>query len=666
MPVLQNVSWTVTGSRRIGLIGPNGAGKTTLLRLISGEIEQDEGTVSAGGLTIGYLRQETQEQGTEHTVLDEAIQAFEQVIALEEKEHQLVSKLDAFSSHDSPEYNKLLADLDHIHHRLVHLESHLIKPKAEAVLTGLGFDASELNRTIGTFSGGWRMRASLARLLLNDPDILLLDEPTNHLDIDSIDWLENYLRAYRGSVIIVSHDRYFLDRMVTNIAELSEGRLTEYAGNYEYYLTERTERRKTHRATWENQQKMIADTERFIERFRAKSTKARQVQSRIKKLDNLERIPPPPADEASIAFRFPDPSRSNRTVVDVSVFSKTYVGEDGDINVFENAGPLLVERGDRIALIGQNGAGKSTLARILQGTEPFEGSCTLGSRSELTFFSQNQAETLPANRTVYEVVHDSAYGQSETWIRNLLGTFLFHGDDVFKMVSVLSGGERSRIALAKTLVSPANFLILDEPTNHLDILSRQVLVEALRQYSGTFIVVSHDRHFLDQIVKKVWRVENGTVREFHGNYSDYLWQIQHGTASRMATLSRSETRVSNDSDSNSKRSGGPKTRKQKREEADARKRKTAESVSHDGSTYHAMSEFQLNRLYKETEIIIFETEEEYGTLESQTADRTLYDDTIRARVVTSRLHELQTKLKALYETWELIAEERESRQRTSE
>jgi len=660
------VSWTVSGSRRIGLVGPNGAGKTTLLRLISGEIESDEGTTSTGGLTIGYLRQETEEQTIDRSVLDEAVQAFEQVVLLETKEHQLLAKLDAFDSHDSPEYNSLLVELDRVHHHLVHLESHLAKPKAEALLTGLGFGAAELSRPLSTFSGGWRMRVALARLLLTDPDILLLDEPTNHLDIDSIDWLENYLRSYRGSVIIVSHDRYFLDRMVTDIAELSAGRLAEYAGNYEYYLTERTERRKTQRATWENQQKMIADTERFIERFRAKSTKARQVQSRVKMLEKLERIPPPPADEASISFRFPEPPRSNRTVIEMSVFSKTYVGDEGDIKVFEKAGPLLIERGDRIALIGQNGAGKSTLARVLQGSEPFDGLRTLALRSELTFFSQNQAETLPANRTVYEVVRDSAYGQTETWIRTLLGTFLFHGDDVFKTVSVLSGGERSRLALAKTLVSPANFLILDEPTNHLDILSRQVLVEALRQYSGTFVVVSHDRHFLDQIAKKVWRVENGAVREFHGNYSDYLWQLQHGTASRVAGLSRSDTPIISADEASLKRSGGPKTRTQKREEAEAREKKKTAGANKDGSIYQAMSAYQLNRLYQETESNILEAEKEHSDLESQIADQKLYEDAGRARVVTSRLHETQTLLKALYETWELVAEERESRKKTSE
>ena len=653
------MSWTVSGTKRIGLVGPNGAGKTTLLRIISGESDPDEGSVSVAGIRIGYLRQETQEEASDRSVLEEALLAFRDVSSLHSEEERLIRDIESFQNHNDPEYEKLLSDLNHVHDRLVQHESHLVKPRTETILTGLGFANDELNRPITSFSGGWRMRAALAKLLLSDPDVLLLDEPTNHLDIDSIDWFEGYLKSFRGSVVMVSHDRYFLDRMVTSIAELSGGILTEYAGNYEYYLTERQERRATQCATWENQQKMISDTERFIERFRAKASKARQVQSRVKMLESLDRVPAPASDEASIAFRFPEPPRSNRSVFELSLFSKTYDGDGGRVEVFSDAGPLQVERGDRIALIGQNGAGKSTLARIMLGAEPFDGERNLGSKVTLSFFAQNQAETLPVNRNVYEVLQETAVGQTETWIRSLLGAFLFVGDDVFKPVSVLSGGERSRLALAKTLVSPANFLVLDEPTNHLDILSRQVLVEALQQYTGTYVVVSHDRHFLDQIAKKVWRVEDGTVREFHGNYSDYLWQVEHGTASQLKDT-RSNGTVE-DPGPKAERTGGPKTKDQKRKEAEERKKRKEKSIPSGHPDYSRLNDFQLNRMHQETEAKIIQKEFDKSDLENELADPVLFNDPKRGREVTQKLSEVQAELVVLLEQWASVGQELENR-----
>ncbi len=497
------------------------------------------------------------------------------------------------------------------------------------------------------------MRVALARLLLADPDILLLDEPTNHLDIDSIDWLESYLSDYPGSVIIVSHDRYFLDRMITGIAELNGGRLIEYAGNYAYYLTERVERRELHRASYVNQQRWIADQERFIERFRYKNTKARQVQSRVKMLDGLDRIPPPPADGATIAFRFPDPPRSGRVVIEMSEFSKSYPGEESDIQVFRNAGPLAIERGDRIALIGQNGAGKSTLARILLGTEPFEGTCELGYKVAMSFFAQHQAETLPKDQTIFEVLRECALDKSDTWIRTLLGAFLFRGDDVFKLVSVLSGGERSRVALARTLISPANFLILDEPTNHLDIQSRSVLVEALRQYSGTFVLISHDRHFLDQIATKVWRAEAGEIRVYHGNYSDYLWQTTRGTASRLRT--EPAKKVVTRESGVAKRKSGPKTREQKRQEAEQRRLGREEREGR--AEFGKLNTFQLKKKYRQMESDILDFENQRDEIEDRLADPKLFQNHERSRAVTSRLEQIQSELSRLYKQWEAAAEE---------
>ncbi len=663
-------------------MGPNGAGKTTLLRLISGEVQADSGSVSTGSLQIGYLRQETQEADTGQSVLEQAMSAFSAVQELETEEEDLLKELEVHPDHEDPDHERLLIRLDEVHGRLVALEAHRAQSKAEAILTGLGFDPDDLNRPISSFSGGWKMRVALAHLLLISPDILLLDEPTNHLDIDSIDWLENYLKSFPGSVVIVSHDRYFLDRMVNGTVELSQGNLTEYAGNYTFYLKDRVERRLIQRASFENQQKAIQETERFIERFRAKASKARQVQSRVKSLKALVRLPPPPADESTIVFRFPEPPRSSRVLMELPELSKTYSTDEGDIEVFDRAGPLKIERGDRIALIGPNGAGKSTLARILLGTEPFDGDLFRGQKMELSYFAQNQAESLPKDRNVYEVVQEAAIDRTETWIRTLLGAFLFNGDDVFKPITVLSGGERSRVALAKTLISPANFLILDEPTNHLDIQSRNVLIEALRQYTGTFVLVSHDRHFLDQTVTSIWRVDNKSVQIYQGNYSDYLWQVTHGTASTIAAAAnrgstngaRSGTatagNVGSGGHSNAdkksprnetKRQSGPKTKEQKRLEAEERSRQKKKRAARSNSQYASLNDYKLKLLLEETEsgILVDETKKE--NLESLLADPDVFKDNRRAQGYIVKLDVLQKTLESQYNKWESITEEMSER-----
>jgi ATP-binding cassette, subfamily F, member 3 len=648
--VLDGVTWTLKPNQRIGLVGPNGAGKTTLLRVISGRQRPDEGDVAlSGSMSVGYLEQDVQEANSNLTVLDEAMKAFADVLRLEAEEVQITEALAQSDDHESEAYTKLLHELERVHAELATREAHRIRPQTEAVLTGLGFAPGDLGRPLRTFSGGWRMRVALARLLLRRPDFLLLDEPTNHLDIDSIDWLESYLKSYPGTVVIVSHDRYFLDRMVTTTAELANGQVTEYAGNYTFYLEERVHRRALQQAAYDNQQKQIADMERFVERFRAKATKAKQAQSRVKMLDKLERIAPPPSEAARISIRFPEPQRSGKVVLEISPFSKIYRTNEGEICVFEKAGPLTIERGDKVALIGKNGAGKSTLARILNGTEPFDGERKLGYNVEMTYFAQHQADTLNPSHTILETLGQHARGQSETEIRSILGAFLFTGDDVYKRISVLSGGEKSRVALARTLLVPANFLIFDEPTNHLDIQSINVLIEALKQYAGTFVVVSHDRHFLDQVVNKVWRVEDGHVRSFIGNYSDYVWQSEHGTASRIEI----KPAGGNAAGPQPKSSGGPKSKEQKRREAEERNRRYQEGGG--AAPPAEVPPRQLQQLYERLEADILAKETRQAELERILADPEMYGDAEKARQATAAYDQVRRELAILYQRWEEVA-----------
>ena len=653
-PVLEGLSWTITPDRqRIGLIGPNGAGKSTVLRVITGQHTPQEGTVAIGNsTTVGYLEQDAQELDTERPVIEEALRAFSHVKALEAEEEEITDALSAADDYESDRYQKLLHRLSDVQQELVTHEAHRLQSRTEAVLAGLGFEPDELERPVRSFSGGWRMRVALAKLLLRNPDFLLLDEPTNHLDIQSIDWLEGYLRAYEGTVVIVSHDRYFLDRMVTTIAELTHGQVTLYNGNYSYYLEEREHRRELQRQRYANQQREIKETERFIERFRYKADKAAMVQSRIKHLDKMERIPPPPSEDSTVTIRFPEPRRSGRIVLKLSRFSKTYNAAEGTVEVFDAADPLTIERGEKIALIGKNGAGKSTLARILRGVEDFDGTREEGHNVDMTYFAQHQAEALNPAHTVLESVRELAPDRTETELRTMLGAFLFTGDDVFKSVTVLSGGEKSRVALARTLLHPANFLILDEPTNHLDIQSINVLTEALQQYSGTFVIVSHDRHFLDEVANTIWHVGGGRVQDFPGTYSEYRWHLEHGSV-EAPDASLTTTPTSNGT-STKKQEGGPKSKTQKRKEATARQR---QANGRSGPDYSTLNSYKLQELYEETEADILAKEEKKEALEAAMADPDLYSDHDRAKEVNADYAAIEQELATLYERWEALAEE---------
>ncbi len=646
--LFDDLSWTITPEpHRTGLVGPNGAGKTTLLKVIAGRMSVDSGRVTREGVSVGYLEQDVQEVPETRTVREEALRAFEEVLALEEREQEITERLET-ADHESTEHEKLLDELHRVQEQLNKHESHRIRPRTEATLTGLGFDPDELDRPLRTFSGGWRMRAALARLLLREPDVLLLDEPTNHLDIESIDWLEGYLQTYPGAVILVSHDRYVLDRMVDSIAEITRGQLLHYDGNYSHYLKAREERYERWRREYENQQKRIEEIKEFISKFRYNASRASQVQSRIKKLEKMDRIPPPPDDEPEIHFRFPDPPRSGAVVMELSQFSKTYESETGPETVFTNAGPLTIERGDKIAMVGPNGAGKSTLARILRGVEPFDGEREVGHKVNLSFYAQHQADMLDPDQTVFDAVREVAPNRPKTELRTLLGTFLFTNEDAFKSISVLSGGEKSRVALARTLLSTANFLILDEPTNHLDIQSKQVLIEALQKYQGTFVLVSHDRHVLDAVAEKVWRIGGGTVRTFLGNYSDFRWQVEEGSARPLeGTTAAAET-----TESSSRAETGQNGRDHSASDAG-----TTDSTRPPDGRFSDLNSYQLKRKLEETEEEIMQIEEHQEELEAAMADPEAYDgDGARARELSEEYNELKRELASLYELWEALTE----------
>ncbi len=515
--LFEDVSWHVKKRDRIGLTGPNGAGKTTLLKMLGGLEQYDTGSIRmASGTTIGYLPQD----GIVHygrTVYEEVVLAFEELLALRDEQHRLEEAL-ADATEEDGGLDKLLERYAEATERFKAQGGYEIDARIAAVLKGLGFSLADQARMTEEFSGGWQMRIALAKLLLARPNLLLMDEPTNHLDLPARNWLEEYLGDYPGAVVLVSHDRFFLDATIKRITEVGLKTLTDYHGNYSKYVVEHEARMERLRAAWRRQTDEIEKAEVFINRFRYTATKARQVQSRIKLLDKVERIEIPP-ERKKIRFRFPEAPRPGRVVLEARGVHRAY----GD-NVVLRHVDLLIERGDRIALVGPNGAGKTTLMRILAGVDrPDEGVRLEGHRVILDYFAQDQASTLNPNRTVYEEMTTASPLTMVPMIRTLLGGFLFEGDDVYKKVAVLSGGERNRLALARMLLRPSNVLLLDEPTNHLDLESKQVLLDALAEYAGTLIFVSHDRYFVDRLAGKVIEVGEGEAPLYPGDYEDFLY-----------------------------------------------------------------------------------------------------------------------------------------------
>jgi ATP-binding cassette subfamily F protein 3 len=515
--LFREISFLVNSRDKIGLVGRNGAGKTTLLKVFLGMQQPDAGKVVVpAGIRLGYLPQQMTVVD-DKTLFDEAGSAFDEILLLEEEISTLNRELSRRSDYETPGYLDLIEQLAEKNERFHLLGGGNRDQEIEQVLTGLGFSRSDFNRHTREFSGGWRMRIELARILLRSPDVILLDEPTNHLDIDSIQWLEEFLHDYHGAVVLISHDRAFLDRVTSRTIEISLGKIYDYRVSYSKFVELRKERREQQLAAYKNQQKLIEDTRSFIERFRYKPTKAVQVQSRIKMLEKLDIIEIDEENSASINLKFPLATRSGSTVVEIRDLSMSYVNH----KVLDNI-DLIINRGDRVAFVGRNGEGKTTLTRIIHGELPCKGHIKLGHNVKTGYFAQNQDELLDEGKTVLETIDEVAKGDIRTKIRDILGAFLFSGDDVDKKVTVLSGGERSRLALARLLLEPCNLLVLDEPTNHLDMRSKDILKNALMNYDGTLIAVSHDREFLDGLVNKVFEFRNKKTREHLGGIYDFL------------------------------------------------------------------------------------------------------------------------------------------------
>lgn len=515
--LFENVNFRINKNDRIGLAGKNGAGKSTLLKILSGEQPSTEGNVEKEGeVRIGFLKQDLDfEKG--RTVWDEAKLAFKELNIINEKIDTINHALATRTDYESEEYHKLIHDLTDLTDRFSHLGGYNIDGEIEKILKGLGFKESDFNRLTDDFSGGWRMRIELAKLLLEENDVLLLDEPTNHLDIESIIWLESFLITYSGAVVLVSHDKQFLTNVTNRTIEISNKSIQDYKANYTKYLILRHERKEKLLQQQKNQEQEIKRTEQLINKFRAKATKASFAQSLMKKLDKVERIEVEDEDITRFNIRF-EPSITPGKII----FKAENLGKSFDTHtIFENAN-FYIERGEKIAFIGQNGQGKTTMARIMDGLLSYQGKLEIGHNVQIGYFAQNQSEELNASKTILEEAEDSATEESRPKVRDLLGSFLFQGDDVHKKVSVLSGGERNRLALCKLLLRPFNTLIMDEPTNHLDIQSKAILKHALKNFTGTLILVSHDREFLDDLADKIFEFRNGEVKEFLGNINEYL------------------------------------------------------------------------------------------------------------------------------------------------
>ena len=562
--LFSGITFNISKKERIGLAGQNGAGKTTLLRIISGQLKPDSGEiVQTKDLNIGYLEQEMSKSSVK-TVIEEALHVYENVKILQKRIDNISVLLVDRTDYESKEYAKLIDELEMLNHEVSMQETDKLRGKAEQVLKGLGFVQNDFNRSLTEFSFGWQMRVEIAKLLLQNPSLLLLDEPTNHLDIESIQWLEDYLKTYNGSIVLVSHDKTLLDNLSTRTIEINKGKAYDYKVNYTEYIRLRNERQQQLEATYSNQQKEIKEVERFIERFRYKANKAKQVQSRVKQLDKVDRIELDKRDTKSIHFSFPEAQSSGKVVVEAEALSKRY----GDNLVLSNIDVQII-RGERVALVGKNGEGKSTMAKVITNAVDYEGKLKLGHNVSLGYYSQDIWDMINPDLTVFETIDNVAIGEIRTKIKSILGAFLFQGDDIDKKVKVLSGGEKSRLALVKLLLTPSNVLLLDEPTNHLDILSKDILKNALLQYKGTLIIVSHDRDFLAGLTNRSLEFRNKGIKEYLGDIQYFLDKRKQEVLLNTSALQNNQTE---------KKSTSKKIDWEKKKEKDKKLRKLKKDI----------------------------------------------------------------------------------------
>ena len=621
--LMKEVSFQFVAGERLALIGRNGSGKSTLLKVMMGLLSPSEGKVhKIFGLKMGYFHQDLLSYQTDKSVFELVKESFQSLLDIQEVIESLLEKMEKGEAKAE--------DLDLLSAKQAEFSTKggdQMEAKIYQTLSGLGFKPEEFHLPFHTFSGGWRMRALLAKMLLNTPDLLLLDEPTNHLDLPSIQWLENYLKTFQGTCVIVSHDRFFIDRLAEKILEIRHQKLHEFAGNYSFYEKEKELRYEQLKSTYENQQRHIKEQEQFINRFRAKASKAKQVQSKIKQLDKIERVEAPEEDQVNFSFRFTLNRPSGKEVLNLTEIDKSYDQK----HIFSDAHAQVL-RGDKIGLIGPNGQGKSTLLKIVAGTTPHEGKVEKGYNVSQTFFAQHQLEALDLKKTIWDEIADNSKDRSDQELRNALGAFLFSGDTVDKKVGILSGGEKSRVALVKTLLSEANFLLLDEPTNHLDITSIQTMIEALNAYEGTYIIVSHDRYFLRQVTNKVWYIQEKEIKEYPGSYQEYedwIARNQLAQAEAAAVIDKST------------------------------------SKSESKPTDFKLQKQQKNRL-KKLEREIEKLEEDIARLEKEKAESELKmaepeiaSDFSRLQEEQNKLTDIQEKLEQMTESWAEKSEEYE-------
>lgn len=630
--LFDNINTIVNTGERIGLVGPNGAGKSTLLKIIAGEQQADSGSVSMSNeASVGYLPQDGVEPNPNLTVLEEVEHAFAEIMKLRGEFEEVQTKLETAAS-ESTEHDEALRQFGEIQHKLENSGSYTLQADIERILAGLGFNQEDFSRSTTEFSGGWLMRIALAKLLLQNPTYLLLDEPTNHLDIESLQWIEAFLKNYDGAVIIVSHDRAFLDNVTNRTLALRGGAMDEYAGNYSFYEKKYAKEKELLQQQYENQQKEIKQTQEFIDRFRYKATKAKQVQSRIKQLEKMEQIELE-QEQSEISFQFPPPERSGQVVMKLENVVKKY-----DDNVVFDDIDYEIERGDKIAVVGPNGAGKSTMIRILAGLEPItDGERKVGYNVTPGYFAQHQADELDPKNTPLDEMRLAGSHESETKLRTILGSFLFVGDDVFKKVSVLSGGEKSRVALAKMLLNSGNFLIFDEPTNHLDMQSKNILQQALQQFPGTLMIVSHDRDFLDPIVSKTLEVQPGKIKTWLGNISYYL-----DKKSKEEDALDDRRQAANKNQNGSEQTQTLSRKEQRRLEAEKR---------------NALSKKikPLKKRIEKLEKNIEEYESRIAKIEELMAEPDFYDDSDRVKKISLEYEELKNSLTQAFGKWEEIA-----------